>query len=378
MVMPHRLDPPWVYYPAPASTVDAVAALATPNVWACVRVLTDAASSCPLIAYRRGDSGRQRVSGRTADLLERPSDTATQANLIGTIVEHLNLWGNAYVGKYRDPAGAVSALVAIPPTFVQVELRNGVVIFTVTAATTGVMTEHDRSDIIHIKALSNDGLVGLAPITQMRQALDADTAVRTASTSLFLNNARPSGIIAAQHISADQAATIKSQWQGGHLGELSGGIAVLSGDLTFTPLAMPADDAEFCEARRLSSLEIARCFRIPPWMIGAGDTNSHTYSNVESQAQAFVTFSLMPWLKVIEQSLSADTDLFSGNTYCEFLLDGLLRGDSATRAAIYTQALNPVTGWMSRDEVRRLENLDPEPVSTTVDTASMNGQGVIA
>src|SRR5262249_49637455 len=128
------------------------------------------------------------------------------------------------------------------------------------------------------------------------------------------------------------------------------------------------DDAQFCETRRLSASEIARCFRIPPWMIGAGDDSSMTYSNTESQALAFVTFSLMPWLKVIEQALSSDRDLFGPSTYCEFLIDGLLRADSMTRAQIYEKALNPVTGWMTREEVRRLENLEPEPASGQIPT----------
>ncbi len=44
----------------------------------------------------------------------------------------------------------------------------------------------------------------------------------------------------------------------------------------------------------------------------------------------------------------------------EFSLDGLLRGDTATRAGVYTQALSADTGWMTRAEVRELENLNPE------------------
>lgn len=381
LAVPRNLQPPLVYFPVPASLVDAGAALATPTVWSCVRVLSDAAASCPLIVYRRDPTGRHRIGGRTADLLEQPSENNTQANLIATVVAHLACHGNAYLGKYRDADGRVDQLVAIPPPQVQVQLRNGRVRFTVTGAVSGQMTEHGRDDIVHLKGLSSDGLVGLAPITQMRMALDLDDAVRTASTALFRNNARPSGIISAERISAEQASMIKDQWSSGHVGEFSGGIAVMSGaDLSFTPLSMPADDAQFVETRRLSASEIARCFRIPPWMIGASDDSSMTYSNTESQAQSFVTFSLMPWLRVIEQALSADRDLFGPSTYCEFLLDSLLRADSKTRAEIYRLALDPLQGWMRRDEVRRLENLEPEPAETQQqDTStSMNGQGVIA
>jgi len=103
---------------------------------------------------------------------------------------------------------------------------------------------------------------------------------------------------------------------------------------------------------------------VPPWIVGAKDGGSLTYANSENQALHFVTYSLRPWLVAIEQAFSADRDLFMERTSCEFLLDAVIRADSATRAQVYTAALNPETGWMTRAEVRRLENL--EPASETI------------
>jgi phage portal protein BeeE len=116
-------------------------------------------------------------------------------------------------------------------------------------------------------------------------------------------------------------------------------------------------------------------------MIGASSGDSLTYSNVEQQQLAFVTHSLRPWLVVVEQAISADQDLCPGSLYVEFLLDALLRADSKTRAEVYTAALDPITGWMRRDEVRRLENLEPETADDLGDAPavpSTNGAGVIA
>jgi HK97 family phage portal protein len=150
---------------------------------------------------------------------------------------------------------------------------------------------------------------------------------------------------------------ISSTWVGD---ENAGRVAFVTGGLRFAQLSMPLSDAQFIEQRQMSAQEIARIFRLPPWMIGAPSGDSMTYANVEAQAQAFVTFSLRPWLVVIEQALSLDRDLMPQTMYVEFPLDGLLRADSRTRAEIYTAALNPETGCMTRDEVRRLENLEPE------------------
>jgi HK97 family phage portal protein len=371
--------PPY-YLPRVAdSPILASTAPLNPDVFACVRVFTDAAASCPLIVYRRqADNERRRARGRTADLLERPAEDTTQANLVSTIVSHLLLWGNAYVGKYRDSEGRIEQLIPIDPGQVSVERRQGRIVFTITTLEAG-MQELGLDDIVHVKALSRDGIVGFGPIGAMRATLELNEATRTASSSLFLNNGRPSGILAMGHsASKTQAEALKDQWQARHGGELAGGIAVLSGELTFTPLSMPADDAQYVEARKLSATEVARVFRLPPWMIGAESGDSLTYSNVEMQALAFVTFSLRPWLTVIEQALSADRDLFGPSLFCEFLIDGLLRADSKTRSEVYSRALDPVKGWMNREEVRRLENLAPESEQVQIAVPSTNGEGVLA
>jgi HK97 family phage portal protein len=153
----------------------------------------------------------------------------------------------------------------------------------------------------------------------------------------------------------------------------------MTGEVEWVAMAGPLDDLQFVEQRKLSTAEIARIFRIPPWMIGAASGDSMTYSNVEQQQLAFVMHSLRPWLVLIEQAISADPDLCSQNQYVEFLLDALLRADSKTRADIYALALDPVKGWMTRDEVRRLENLEPEGAAApTPEPQTTNGKALIA
>lgn len=374
---PPRLEQgPYVYLAPDTSALSPTTALATPNVYACVRVLADAAAACPLIPYRRlADDERRRAGGRVADLLKRPAEDVTQADLISTVMTHLLLWGNAYVGKYRDADGRVEQLLPIDPSQVTVERRSGRITFELSQD--GRTSEHGLDDLIHVKSLSTDGLVGLSPIRMMRLALELDNATRVASTTLFTNNARPSGILHMHRGTQAQAEMIKAQWQDGHFGDQAGGIAILSSELTFTPLSMPADDAQYVEARRLSATEVCRCFRVPPWLVAAEDTNTMTYSNTENQMLSFVTLSLRPWLTAIEQAISADRDLFGPSSFAEFLIDSLLRADSKTRSEIYSAALNPVTGWMRRDEVRRLENLEPEPDAVQLPAPSMNGEGAV-
>jgi HK97 family phage portal protein len=338
-------------------------ATAIADAFACIRVLSDAAASIPLIAYRDTGEARQRVptSTRVAALLKRPSPGTTLTSMIGTIMAHLNLWGNAYIGKYRQ-LGMITALGVIPPDQIVVELIDGEPVYTYSPPWTGGMLQTlTRADIIHVRGMSTDGLQGLSPIRQARRALALSSQLQAHAEAFFEADASPRGILRVNRFGdvGDQVTSIRDQWETRHKGSPHR-IAAVAGDIEFIPVSMPLDDAQFLDQRRLSAVEVARLFRVPPWMIGADMGGSMTYSNVESQSLAFVTYSLRPWLVAIEQAITADDDLCAGNLYVEFLLDALLRADSQTRAAVYTAALNPSTGWMTRAEVRDRENLDPE------------------
>src|SRR5205823_2714674 len=138
--------------------------------------------------------GRERItSGRNADLLERPAPATTQANLVGQMVAHLNLYGDCFLAKYRATDGRVEQLGLVHPQCVQVDLVGGQPRYTVTGPQ-GRAT-YGTADIIHVKALSTDGLRGVSPIQQCRVALRvADGAGRFYDTYLR-QGARPAGIL---------------------------------------------------------------------------------------------------------------------------------------------------------------------------------------
>ena len=339
-------------------------ALAVADVYAAVRCLSDAAASIPLIPYRKTADGRTRADGRLSDLLRRPAPATTTANLIGTAMAHLQLYGNAYFGKFRDADGRVEQLALLHPDRVAVELRDGRLVYTVNDGL-GRQSEHGIEDIVHVRGLSTDGLVGVSPVRACRVAMGLSASLAAHAAHFFENGARPTGILRVPLFRDEiEQDTFAAEFTSNELGLRNAHkIAVVTGaePLDFTQLTGPLDDLQFVEQRHLSTAEIARIFRVPPWMVGASSGDSMTYSNTESQALSFVTHSLRPWLVLIEQAISEDADLCPGSLYVEFLLDALLRADSKTRSEVYSAALDPITGWMTRAEVRRLENLEPEP-----------------
>ena len=353
--------PSLTYQPLSTSAVTPTTAMQIADAYACVRALADAAASLPLIAYRRTADGRQRLDNATSALLSRPAEAVTQSGLIGQLVAHLQLHGNAYVGKFRGSDGQVDQLALLAPDLVTPRLVAGRPRYAVQGLR-GETSDHGTDDLIHIRGLTTDGLLGLSPVRQCRIALGLSQSLTEHAAGFFENGARPGGILRlSQYDSASQLAELGAAWNQQHGGVKNAHrIAVVTGSVEFQPLTMPMDDVEFLAQRKLSAVEVARIFRVPPWVIGADSGESMTYSNTEQQSLQFVTYSLRPWLVAIEQALSADPDLFKPRQYCEFLLDALLRSDSKTRGEIYALALDPISGWMTRDEVRRRENLEPE------------------
>src|SRR4051794_12335726 len=144
-------------------------ALRVSDAYACVRLLADSISSLPLKAYRRTPQGRVPAGdqARISQLLSRPSPGSTSVDLISQVVVHLNVYGDAFIGKYRAD-GEIVQLGAIHPDTVAVELRGQRIVYTLSTAR-GV-TEHGPDDILHIKGMSLDGLRGMSPVTQCRVA----------------------------------------------------------------------------------------------------------------------------------------------------------------------------------------------------------------
>jgi hypothetical protein len=160
-------------------------------------------------------------------------------------------------------------------------------------------------------------------------------------------------------LSEDARKNIKESLQAATTGSNKHRLILLEQGLDAKGIGLGNKDSQYLETRQFQVQEIARIFRVPCILIGHPD-NASTYASAEQFMLSFVTHTIRPWATRIEQSINkyliSETDRKAGY-YAEFKLDALLRGDTTSRYNAYSSALTNM--WMTRNEVRALENLDP-------------------
>ena len=162
----------------------------------------------------------------------------------------------------------------------------------------------------------------------------------------------PSGVLTHPNTIKDPKR-LRESWNAAYGGSAnSGKVAILEESMTFTPISIPNDAAQFLETRKFQVTEICRIFRVPPHMIG--DLERATFSNIESQNISFAVHTIRPWLVRIEQAMNRALfpETEKGRFYVQFNLDGLMRGDYKSRMEGY--AIARQNGWMSANDTGNL------------------------
>ena len=210
-------------------------------------------------------------------------------------------------------------------------------------------------EVLHIPGLGFDGLVGYSPIALAKNAIGISIACEEYGASFFGNNANPSGVLEHPGV-IKNPDKLRDAWHRAYGGKNSHKVAVLEEGVKFTPISIPNNEAQFLETRKFQIEEIARMYRVPLHMIG--DLDHATFSNVEHLSLDFVKYSLDPWIVRWEQSLQKAllSDSEKGQYFVKFNVDGLLRGDYASRMQGYATARQ--NGWMSANDIRELEDMN--------------------
>ena len=350
-------------------------------VYACVRILSEAIAGLPLHLYRyKEDGGKEKAISHPLYLLlhDEPNPEMSSFVFRETLMTHLLLWGNAYAQIIRNGKGQVIALYPLMPNKMTVNRdTNGQLYYQYQRSSDeahtmkGSMVILQPSDVLHIPGLGFDGLVGYSPIAMAKNAIGLAIATEEYGSKFFANGAAPSGVLEHPGTIKDPSK-VRESWQQTFGGSAnSNKIAVLEEGMKYTPISISPEQAQFLETRKFQINEIARIFRVPPHMVG--DLEKSSFSNIEQQSLEFVKYTLDPWVIRWEQSIQRRllTPDEKKAYFVKFNVEGLLRGDYASRMTGYATARQ--NGWMSANDIRELENLDRIPKEDGGDLYLING-----
>lgn len=354
--------------------VTEMSALEDPAVLSGVGGVAETLGSLPLCVFKRTDEGREEDDAHPLYPLLHLSPNEEITSMLWREMKqaHLLLNGRAYSEIVRDGAGRVTALWPMHPRRVRPRRDPQTKALVYVIQTPGVTTSApspggpirdgqqitlNADQVLHLRALSLDGVEGLGRLRLMRESWGLSLALRYFGSLFFGNGANMGGFLEHPGKLSDKArenlrASVEKRHAG--LGQ-SHRLALLEEGLKYHESSMPNNRAQFLESREFQVGETARGLRIPGVMIGHNDKTS-TYASAEQFFLSYVVHTVRPWAVRWDQQLTLSllTAPERKTRYIEHKLDGLLRGDAMTRAqALQIQFQN---GALTINEWRALEN----------------------
>lgn len=346
-------------------SVSEAGAMALSTVWACVRLIAGTTGSLPLEVRAKQDAGHSFADPKHPLhrlLADSPNADQTSLDFWEFLAASIELQGDGIARKVKEGSRLV-ALVPIKADQVQRRREpDGRIRYNFTDNQTPYELYDD--DVFHIRGFGGSPIGGISTLRSAHNTLGLARSIDRSAGSVFKNSLQPSGALSFKdYLTPEQRDTAEKVLVNKFVGARnSGRPMILEGGSSWTPLSINPEDAQMLEARRFSVEEICRFFGVPPHMVGHTEKSSSWGKGLEQQTLSFVRYTLRTRLKriekAVEQQLLTPADRAKGVSV-RFNLEGLLRGDSAGRAAFYREMTQ--MGAMTINEVRDKEGWAPVP-----------------
>lgn len=338
--------------------VNETAALSLIDAYACIALLVDDVSQLPIRSFRRGDETRTPIDPPA--VVADPDPEIEQWEWVARVVASLATSGNAYGYLYdRDRRGYPQRCTVIHPDDVAPRRNRdtGAREYAIRSAQHG----HDvlpASEVLHIPWVVLPGaLKGLSPIECARRGLGLSIATEEFGAKFFGEGATPSSVLESDaNVDDTDAQRVTARWIASHGGRRRP--AFLGGGLKWRQVSINPNESQFLETRKLNTSQVARIWRIPPYMIGDVEKSTSWGSGIEEQGIGYVVHTLGTYVARVERGLSSKK-ISPRDQYAKFNVAALLRGNTKDRYLAY--AIGRQWGWLSVNDIRRNEDMPPLP-----------------
>jgi HK97 family phage portal protein len=337
------------------TNIDQITSMRINAFYACVLLISDTISTLPVDSFRRVDGDRVLYRPQPA-WIQRPDVDLLRTEHYQQVLISMLLDGNAFVRVFRDNSGQIANLVVLDPMRVKV---------TRSSTTRELMYLIDENaqfpvmanDMLHLTEMRKAGeLRGISRVSELRDNLGLSSALQSFASRFFGQGATTSGVIETpMGLNREQAKELVDGFDTKHRGfRKAHKTGILTGGAKFVRTGVNPDEAQMLDSQKFAVEQIARIFRIPPHMIGVTTPGAMSYASVEQNNINFVTHTLRPYVAKIEDAYST---LLPAEAFIRFNVDGLLRGDFATRMNGYS--IGSQAGFLSVNDIRRFEDLRP-------------------
>ncbi len=348
--------------------VDEDRALLHIPVYACTSLISDTIGMLPWDRFRKVESGGRMVAQRLPKplVLSNPSPAdGNEAEIKAAVMNSLLLSGDTFnvVGAVGSN-GIPNVCSPVAPKQVRRMYRadDGARVYELADGRRLVhwadLTPEQRrqgDSMLHWRGYTRGGdMKGLSPVEAGRQGISLSMAAEKFGAEWFGDGAIPPAVlknISDDDLNREEAHALQLDWVRARRNRYP---AVTNRSLEFEQIEVSPEESQFIESRKLSALDIAQLYRVPPHMVGLVDRSTSWGSGIEEQGIGFVTYTLGPWVNRYETAMSS---LLPAGQYVKINTNALLRGRTKERFESYAKGRQ--WGWLSVNDIREMEDQEP-------------------
>ncbi|MGX5439081.1 phage portal protein [Bacillus thuringiensis] len=326
------------------------------TIFSVVSRLSNIIASLPIKMYKNYDLENNSASDV---LINGPNQNMTSFDLIRNMETARNENGNTYALIERDIRGQVSRISPLISTYVEPVLEQESNELWYQVVGDGGTYYFHNLDVLHLKHIvSSQGLKGINPIKVLTNTIDFDKAIREFSLKEMQSAPNSFIVTYGANIDKDKRKEVIEDFK--RFYQDNGGILFQEPGVTIDQLERKYIAADTFTSERITRSRVANVFNVPVTFLN--DNEGQSYGSNEQLMQQFVQLTLMPIIRQYEQEfnrkLLTPAERKAG-FYFKFNVGALLRGDTTARNTLYHGGLRD--GWLTRNDVRRWEDLPPIP-----------------
>jgi HK97 family phage portal protein len=331
-----------------------------PAVRKVVEYIAKNLASIPVHVYERvSDTDRKRVTDHALNKTLGSFTHSTAYRFFFRLIVDWMLHDRWACMKVRQPDGSIR-LERIPPKSFsfKVDYLERITAITIRKEDNSE-EDFDPSRFVFDFGYSQAGGVSTSPMTTLSGLLDEVKEREEYRRSVWTNGARIPAVVEWDGSFKNEESLTRFKNSLGAFtrsGGQAGGVPVFENGMKLKSVdVMKPQDTNELEARKLTDIEVAAAYHIPPELVFAREAN---YASMDAHRQMLWSVTFGPLIVALEQALNAalvDELAADRKLYIELHVDAKLRGSFLEQA----EAASSSTGrpWMTTNETRSRFNL---------------------